>query len=93
MLKHVVKLADTLKPSALQWSNVQVYFNEVKGKSKELGERIVDLEEKFHGKFRSGISEEEVAALSEQIKTNEVLTAEQLHLYETIRGLGDAHHH
>jgi len=107
--KHVLDLADTLNLTAEQHMQVQEFFDEVKAKSKDLGRRIVEREEELYNKFRSGISEEEAAMLSEQIgtlrgrlrslhliahlKTKGVLTEQQIRLYRRLRGVDDAKEH
>jgi Spy/CpxP family protein refolding chaperone len=68
--KHVLDLADTLKLTPAQREAVQEFFDEMKGKSRELGKKIVELEEQLISKFQSGIqSETEIATLSEHLGT------------------------
>lgn len=66
--KHVLEFADTLQLTPQQKESVQKLYDEVKTRAKQVGKRIVELEEEFIDRFRSGIrSEKEIRATSERI--------------------------
>jgi Spy/CpxP family protein refolding chaperone len=66
--KHVLDLADTLKLNQMQKKKVKEIFNEMESRAKELGQRIVRIEEEMNTAFRQGlVNEKSIKDDSEQI--------------------------
>ncbi len=66
--KHVLDLADTLKLNQIQKKKVKEIFNEMEARAKELGQRIVRIEEEMNTAFRQGlVNEKSVRDDAEQI--------------------------
>jgi Spy/CpxP family protein refolding chaperone len=66
--KHVLDLADTLKLNQMQRNKVKEIFNEMESRAKELGQRIVRIEEEMNTAFRQGlVNEKSIKDDAEQI--------------------------
>ena len=66
--KHVLEVADELQLTAAQRTSVKAIFDEMASRAKDVGERIIDIEEELYMVFKNGIaSEKALREQSEQI--------------------------
>ncbi len=66
--KHVLDLADKLKLPESQRKSIQGIYNDMQTRAKELGERIVNIEEELDEAFKNGlVSDKSVRDDCEQI--------------------------
>ena len=66
--KHILDLVDKLKLSDAQKKSIQEIYQEMNARVKELGKRIIGVEEEMHEAFRTGlVNESSVRDDAEQI--------------------------
>ena len=66
--KHILDLADKLKLTDTQKKSIQEIYQEMSLRAKELGKRIIGVEEEMHEAFRTGlVNESSVRDDAEQI--------------------------